>query len=523
MKARNKTIIRKLLILFFIVGLFVMSIVSVKASANDYALYLTDKAISRSADHELILASDVTASSTATTSTSASDTEEAEITQKPVLDQKEILLKPGKKQRLHVENADGLKITWTSQNPEIATVSKKGKVTAVATGKTYIIASYQAPRDPSNPNSRLKTYKLKCKVKVKNPVTIKIAGIGDLLMHDRVIAFGKQSDGTYNYDGIFKQTTDYFKNFDVVIANQETPFTDNPAKYQGYPTFGTPTALGDAMIKAGINVVMSASNHSWDQGTNGIKVTTNYWKEHKDQVVHLGMAYTEEEFKTIVYKKYKGIKIAFINFTNFLNDYSGMKKYYVNVLNAYKYNDYGNSFGSISEDRLMKDIAKASEKADFVIVLPHWGTEYTHTPTSAQKNLAQKMAEAGADAIIGTHAHVVMPMKILETSDGRRVPCYYSTGNFVSNMGQAARNLEGIAELTLIKWNGTTTITNAEFTPIINHIDKTDTKFCVYLLSEYPEDVAKDHISNSSRYGGAGTLTPKTMQKLFDSIGNDKW
>ena len=193
------------------------------------------------------------------------------------------------------------------------------------------------------------------------------------------------------------------------------------------------------------------------------------------------------------------------------------------MLSPSKYNDYGNSFGSISEERLLKDIAKASEKADFVIVLPHWGTEYTHTPTSAQKNLAQKMAEAGADAIVGTHPHVVMPMKILETSDGRRVPCYYSTGNFVSNMGQMPRNLEGIAELTITKWNGETTIKNAEFTPVVNHIDKTDTKFCVYLLSDYTDDIAKDHISNSARYGGAGTLTPNTMLKLFNSIGNDKW
>ena len=442
---------------------------------------------------------------------------------KPVLLDTKIYLKPGKKQTLQVENPDGIKLKWTSSDTDIATVSKRGRVTAVSDGKTYIVATYELPKDPEDPDAGYKTYKLKCRVTVETPKTVRIATIGDLLFHDRVIAYGKRSDGTYNYDAIFKETKGYFKNFDVVIANQETPFTDDPSRYKGYPTFGTPTALGDAMIKAGINVVMCASNHSWDQGSNGIKVTTNYWKKHKDDVVQLGMSYTEDEFKTIVYKEYNGIKIAFINFTNFLNTISGMKSYYVNVLSASKYNDYGNSYGSISEERLLKDIAKAQKKADFVIVLPHWGTEYTHKPTTAQKNLAQKMADAGADAIIGTHAHVVMPMKIIVTADGRRVPCYYSTGNFVSNMGQAERNLEGMAELTISKWNGTTTIKDAKFTPVINHIDKTDTKFCVYMLSDYTDELAKDHISNSSRYGGAGTLTPKTMQKLFNSIGNDKW
>ena len=441
----------------------------------------------------------------------------------PVFSETKVVLKPGKKATLTLKDSEGYKITWSSRNTEVATVSKKGRVTAVADGKTYIIASFKGLKDPSDQNSGIKTYKLKCRVVVETPKTVKICGVGDLLFHDRVIASGKKSDGSYNYDAIFRATKDHFAKFDVVIANQETPFIDNPAKYKGYPTFGTPTALGDAMIKAGINVVMGASNHSWDQGSNGIKVTTEYWKKHKDEAVHLGMSYTESEFKTVVYKRYNGIKIAFINFTNFLNSNSGMKSYYVNVLNARQYNDYGNGSGSISEDRLFSDIAKAKKKADFVIVLPHWGTEYTHKPTSAQQKLARKMADAGADAIIGTHAHVVMPMKIIEASDGRRVPCYYSTGNFVSNMGQAERNLEGIAELKITKWNGETTIDNAEFLPVINHIDKTDTKFCVYLLSDYTDELAKDHLSNGSRYGGAGTLTTKTMQKLFDSIGNDKW
>ncbi|MBR4724975.1 MAG: CapA family protein [Lachnospiraceae bacterium] len=450
--------------------------------------------------------------------------EEGEITAAvPALTESKVVIKPGKKATLTIENADGCKVTWTSRNTDVAKVSNKGKVTAVADGKTYVIATVKVPVDSSDPETGYKNYKLKCKIVVETPKTVTICGVGDLLFHDRVIASGKKSDGTYNYDAIFRAFKDHFAKFDVVIANQETPFTDDPAKYKGYPTFGTPTALGDAMIKAGINVVMGASNHSWDQRSNGIKVTTEYWKKHKDEAVHLGMSYTEDEFKTVVYKKYNGIKIAFINFTNFLNSNSGIKSYYVNVLNASQYNDYGNGSGSISAERLFSDIAKAKKKADFVIVLPHWGTEYTHKPTSAQQKLAQKMADAGADAIIGTHAHVVMPMKIIEASDGRRVPCYYSTGNFVSNMGQAERNLEGIAELKITKWNGTTTIDNAEFLPVINHIDKTDTKFCVYLLSDYTDELAKDHLSNSPRYGGAGTLTPKTMQKLFDSIGNDKW
>ncbi|MBP5330777.1 MAG: CapA family protein [Lachnospiraceae bacterium] len=435
----------------------------------------------------------------------------------PALNETKLTLMPGKKYTLVLENADGCSVSWKSGNTDIVTVSKKGRITAVADGKTTVVATVTVPVT----ENKTKSYKLKCKVVVETVKEARIAAIGDLLFHDRVIASGKKSDGTYNYDAIFKGTADYFKTFDVMISNQETPFIDDPAKYKGYPSFGTPTALGDAMIKAGINVVTTATNHSWDQRTRGIEVTVDYWKSHKDEAIMLGMHKTENTFQTIHYKKVNGIRIAFINFTTFLNDSSGIQPYYVNILKSNTYNEYGGYYGSLTEEKLFEKIKKAKSKADFVIVLPHWGIEYTHTPTSAQKKLAQKMADAGADAIIGCHPHVVMPMKIIDASDGRRVPCYYSLGNFVSNMSQAARNLEGIAELTITKWNGETTIKNAEFTPIINHISGSETSYCVYLLSDYTDEMAARHSSNYLY--GKGTITVKGMLDLFNSIGNETW
>ena len=221
-----------------------------------------------------------------------------------------------------------------------------------------------------------------------------------------------------------------------------------------------------------------------------------------------GIYDSQESYDTLSIREYNGIKIAFLNYTTLLNSGAKKEPYYIRM---YK------------EAAALKEIQAAKKKADFVIVLPHWGVEYEHEPSEKQEKMAKKLAEAGADAIIGCHPHVVQPVKVIKTSDGRRVPCYYSLGNFVSNMFWFKCQLEGLAELEIVKWNGETTLRAAEYTPIVNHMSKDDTKFTVYLLSDYTDagDLYKDHYMNH-RYW-MGNVTPERLKKLFNSLGNEKY
>ena len=129
--------------------------------------------------------------------------------------------------------------------------------------------------------------------------------------------------------------------------------------------------------------------------------------------------------------------------------------------------------------------------------------------------MAKKLADAGADAIIGCHPHVVQPMKVIKTSDGRRVPCYYSLGNYVSNMFWFKCQLEGLAELEIVKWNGKTELKAAEYTPIVNHISGDDRDFTVYLLSDYNGNQYKDHYMNTHYW--MGNVTYDRLKNLFKS------
>ena len=72
-----------------------------------------------------------------------------------------------------------------------------------------------------------------------------------------------------------------------------------------------------------------------------------------------------------------------------------------------------------------------------VVVGVHWGTENSHVVNDAQRTLAQKIADWGADIIIGTHPHVVQTIEMLTSAkDGTQVPVAYSLGNFVSTQIQ---------------------------------------------------------------------------------------
>jgi poly-gamma-glutamate synthesis protein (capsule biosynthesis protein) len=91
------------------------------------------------------------------------------------------------------------------------------------------------------------------------------------------------------------------------------------------------------------------------------------------------------------------------------------------------------------------DVAKArAAGADIVIVFPHWGTEYDPTPFANQKRLAHMAIDAGADMVIGNHAHWAAAMEIY---DGK--PIWYALGNFVFDQTWSEPTMEGITlELT---------------------------------------------------------------------------
>lgn len=334
-----------------------------------------------------------------------------------------------------------------------------------------------------------------------------ILAVGDNLIHTQVIQSGKKADGSYNFSHLFAGITEELEAADLAIINQETILCDKNLGYSGYPRFGSPYAIGEAIHEAGFDVVLQATNHTMDKGYDGVIDTIEFWKKY-DDILMVGVNETDDPLERIgIYTK-NGITVSILNYTYSLNGLSMPKgkEYLVNLLTDRK--------------QMKADITLAKTLSDFVIVCPHWGSEYVYKPTNQQEQLTQFFLEEGVDLVIGTHPHVLEPVKWVETKDGsHRMLVYYSLGNFVSNQDAMARMLGGMAKLKLIKKGDEVVIDEASIDPLVTHTYYDGRqRFTTYLLSDYNEKMASAHYLNRKK---KSTVTLKKLTELTQSILGD--
>lgn len=323
------------------------------------------------------------------------------------------------------------------------------------------------------------------------PTTINIKMVGDMLMHEGVSKSGLMDDGTYNYDHLFTHVRDDIQAADIAIINQEVILGGIELGISGYPSFNTVYEVGDALVNAGFNVVLHATNHTIDKGAVGVDNCINYWKTKHPDVAALGINQTAEDVENIYVYEQGDIKVAILNYTYATNGIplpSG-REYIVNML---------------EKERVVNDLKKADELADFVIVCPHWGPEYKYEPWNEPGSIydevgwAQLMADNGADLIIAAHPHVIQPVEWIEGANGNRTLCYYSLGNFVSNQDQAPRMLGAMADITIENNEaGEVFIKEYGVTPLITHKVFGQKAITTYKLSEYTEELAARNTINN--------------------------
>jgi poly-gamma-glutamate capsule biosynthesis protein CapA/YwtB (metallophosphatase superfamily) len=244
--------------------------------------------------------------------------------------------------------------------------------------------------------------------------------VGDMMGHEPMIgAAYNDSKDTYEYAHWFQYITEFVHSFDYRCANLEVTLAGKP--YSGYPQFSSPDVFAEGIFSAGFNIFVTANNHSQDRGKKGVERTIL-------MLDSLGITHTGTFLDTLsrdrnypLIQEVKGVKIALLNCTYGTN---GLVVQHPNVVNM------------IDTLQLRKDLKTAVERgAQFTVVNIHWGTEYQRKENSEQDKLAQWLADAGADAIIGLHPHVVQPMLILHPKNDtlKNVPVAFSLGNFISN------------------------------------------------------------------------------------------
>jgi len=234
---------------------------------------------------------------------------------------------------------------------------------------------------------------------------VRIAWVGDVMLADgpgRLIGRGGDP---------FKPFAKLLDSADLRVANLECVIAKGGKEIPGKPwTFrAKPSVL--PLLKRHIDAVSLANNHSGDYGRSA-------FVEMLGRLEAAGLPYfgggrhLRQAHRPLIIER-KGIKIALLGYDEFMprsfeagDDYAGV---------------------AWSEDQqVLWDIRQARLQADLVIPFMHWGQEHESTANPRQRQLARLMIDAGADAVVGTHPHVVQDT---ETYKGK--PIVYSLGNFI--------------------------------------------------------------------------------------------
>lgn len=341
---------------------------------------------------------------------------------------------------------------------------------------------------------------------------VTLSMVGDVLLHLTVQGTVKDKKGNYNYKPIFKEIKKTIQSYDIAIVNQETILGGKELGISGYPMFNASYEIGDAIYDAGFDVILHANNHALDRGKKGIFNTLNFWKKTYPELGVVGMYSNEKESKKIYIHEKNGIKIAILNYTYGTN---GLKPpvdmpYAVNYLNKKK---------------VESDIKKAKKQADFVIVCPHWGTEYYHGVSDYQKYWANIFLKNKVDLVIGAHPHVIEPVEWMEDKKtGHKMLVYYSLGNFLNGtIAEGAlgnRYLGGMAEVVITKKEGKKAkIEDYGVIALLNHREKKKQGTKIYKLADYSEKLIKKHAIRHQHSG----FNMKYCVDLCNKLWGKQW
>ena len=267
--------------------------------------------------------------------------------------------------------------------------------------------------------------------------TATILSTGDLLMHKKVINSGKQEDGSYDFESIFRYIAPYTGKADYAVANLETTLcgTDKGFAYSGNPKFNCPDALVDSARDAGFDMLLTANNHSMDTTIVGYKRTLEVVREKG--LATLGTYLTPEEKKWTVLD-INGIKIGVMCFCysdgfapngNPVLNYNEVPE--PGLLSYFTYDKLPEFYAQVQT--YLDEMKAAGVEATLVYM--HWGEEYKLSANKDQQAMAQKLCDMGIDAIVGSHPHVLEPVDLLQstTDPNHATVVLYSLGNAVSN------------------------------------------------------------------------------------------
>ena len=247
----------------------------------------------------------------------------------------------------------------------------------------------------------------------KEPPAISLIFVGDIML-DRGVRAKIEKVGNNDFRFPFLKIANILNEADIVAGNLEGSLSDKGKEVGNLYSFRMPLQSLGGLTFAGFDVLFLANNHLGDWGEKALEDTVLNLRNVG--ILPVGAGVDLEKAYVPKIAEIKGVKIAFLAFSDFFVPGVALAK----------------------EEKIKSAVNEAKALADLVVVVFHFGDEYSKEPNKRQKLLAQLAIGAGADLVIGFHPHVVQP---LEVYHGKYIA--YSLGNFVFDQNFSKETMIG--------------------------------------------------------------------------------
>ena len=231
---------------------------------------------------------------------------------------------------------------------------------------------------------------------------------------------------------------------DVTVGNFEATLSDNGSPTQGGDSFAADPAVLAGLELAGFDAVSLANNHLGDYGTTAMLETFTTFEQAG--IGYFGAGADLDRARTPWILEHEGVRVGFLG-TESIGETPAATadRPGTNRLNM---PPRTGPLDRAALDRIAADISALDAEVDTVIVVPHWGTQYTHVSEQSQREVAARFAEAGADLVIGGHPHWVQGWEAYGEAT-----VVHSLGNFIFDMEFSREVQEGVF-VEIVLWDG---------------------------------------------------------------------
>ena len=271
------------------------------------------------------------------------------------------------------------------------------------------------------------------------PEVTTLAAVGDVMLGRRVARRHADDPGAP-----LRPLSRRLAAAEITVGNFESTLSTDGSPTQGGDSFAASRRVLPGLRAAGFDLLSLANNHVGDYGVRALGQTLERFAQGK--VATVGAGRNAGQAQRAVVLERDGTKIGFLAI-----DSIGETPAATRSRPGTNRLDMPPRTGPLDRGdlrRITADVRALARRVDTVIVLTHWGTQYTHRPESSQRTAARAFAEAGADLIIGGHPHWVQGWEMA----GDTV-VVHSLGNFVFDMDFQTKTREGVF-LEVVLWGG---------------------------------------------------------------------